>query len=267
MANVGRARIIRNAIVENSKSRRWWAKRPVNQFTRDGFEVVPGFLDPDECRRIVEVAEQHLPGPSHWVSDKSFTWVKSESVHGRNSCVRELLNIDDIDPGVSALLCSRRIQDLFSERLGEDVELLGFSVQYDGIDKSTKRGFHVDGLFPPQLKAFIYLNDVEIEGDGPYTVISGSHRSFFRKFLNDFWNAMTSGARRDMNLLFPMKKAQPILAPRGTLILSTQDMVHKGWSDHWHNPRHVMIGYGRMKWDFTGDSIREGIEAVSTPRG
>jgi hypothetical protein len=239
----------------------------VNRFTLDGFEVVPGFLDPDECARLIHLADEHLAGPSHRISARSYTWVKSEADHGRNRNVRELLNANDIDDGLAELLDSRRIQDLFSERLGQRVELLGFGIQVDEIDTSSKRGLHVDGLFPIQLKAFVYLNDVERNGDGPYAILPGSHRWFGRKFLNDVVNALTSGARRDMRRFVDDREIRTVLAPAGTMILSTQDAIHKGWSDQWRQRRCALIAYARIATHHHGQSLTEGIEFLDERSG
>ena len=106
---------------------------------------------------------------------------------------------------------------------------MGFGIQMDGVDTATKRDFHVDRLFPPLLKAFVYLTDVDEDGDGPYTVIPGSHRKFVRKEANDFVNAATTGGRRDMHRLAGRESFEKVLGSAGTLILSTQDVMHKGW--------------------------------------
>ena len=257
-----RANIIRFAMRDNWRSCRYWAKRPHNDFTESGYMVVPGFLDPAECERIRRLADEHMPGPSHVVSGNCYTWVKSESTHGRNSSVRELLNANEIDEGRADLLSSDQIQDMFSKYLGERLELIGFGIQLDEVDTTSKRGFHVDKLYPPLFKAFIYLNDVDELGDGPYTFVEGSHRWWFRKFLNDVINAVTVGARRDMLYFVPERSVRTVLAPAGTLILSTQDAIHKGWGNHWRKPRHALIGYGVRADNYNGQPLSEGREFV-----
>lgn len=255
-----RWRTCRDSVRGNWQDRGFWASRPDNAFTRDGFEVIEGFLDREQCQRLARLADEHLPGPSHRVAGDCYTWVKSEASHGRNTGVRELLNVQSIDPFLAELLQQRTLQQLFEERLGERVELYGFGIQHDGIDTSSKRGFHIDCVFPPQLKAFVYLNDVEVEGDGPYTIVPGSHRWYGRKVVNDVANALTTGAKRDMRFLVPDRRLHTVLAPAGTLILSTQDAIHKGWTDHWRTPRHALVAYGTTAPWFQGGSLTEGIE-------
>jgi hypothetical protein len=257
---------VTGSITENLQGRRFWSAVPHNEFTDVGYEVIEGFFDREECERLIRLAEAVLPGPSHRISGNCYTWVKSEAAHGRNRGVREVLNVNEIDRPLADLMAGQRIQHLFAERLGESVELLGFGIQFDDVDTATKRGLHVDGLFPPQLKAFVYLNDVDDNCDGPYSIVPGSHRWFFRKFLNDLVNAFTTGARRDMRYLVPQAKVCTVLAPAGTMILSTQDAIHKGWSDHWRRPRHALVAYARTAKRCEGGPLTEGIEFLADDR-
>lgn len=253
-----RLSIIGLSLRDNWRSRRYWTTKPRNDFTENSHIVVPEFLDRDECARLIRLADEHLRGPSHFVAGDCYTWVKEEATHGRNSSVRELLNVNDIDERLAALLHSDRIQELFSRYLGERVEVLGFGIQLDEVDTTSKRGFHVDTLYPPLLKAFVYLNDVDDLGDGPYTVVPGSHRWWFRKFFNDIINACISGARRDMSYFVPEAAARPLLASAGTMILSTQDAIHKGWGNQWRNRRYALIAYGVTAPYFHGQPLTEG---------
>ena len=257
-----RSRIVGRSLRDNWRSRRQWKTRPRNEFTENSHVVIPDFLDRDECARLVRLADEHLSGPSHIVAGDCYTWVKEEATHGRNASVRELLNANDIDARLAALLNEDRIQELFSTYLGERVEILGFGIQLDEVDTTSKRGFHVDVLYPPMLKAFIYLNDVEDLGDGPYTIVPGSHRWWLRKFLNDFINACTTGARRDMSRFVSEDRVRALLAPAGTMILSTQDAIHKGWGNQWRNRRYALIAYGVTAPYYEGQPLSEGREFV-----
>lgn len=66
------------AIRDNLRSWRYWANRPDNEFTRNGYAVTADFLDRAECGRVRERAERHLPGPSHVVAGNGYTWVKRQ---------------------------------------------------------------------------------------------------------------------------------------------------------------------------------------------
>lgn len=250
---------------DNYRARRFWEKRPRNAFTTNGYEVIPDFLAREECERLVQLANGVMTGRSRRLAGNCYTWVKSEAGHGRNTQVREILNVNDIDESVARLMATRAIQKMYEERLDESVELLGFSIQIDGVDTLTKRDFHVDVLYPPLFKAFVYLTDVDEDGDGPYTIIPGSHRHFGRKVVNDLVNAVTSAGQRDMHRFAASRSCRRVLGPAGTLILSTQDAMHKGWSAHTRRPRYVLIAHGTTAHHFTGGCLTEGLSLLDEP--
>ena len=257
--------IARDAVRLNRRARAEWQARPDNAFTTDGYAVVPDLLDRAECERLVALADDLLTESSRVISGNCYTWVKAQAAHGRNTQVREILNVNEVDPGVAALLDERVVQREFEARLGEPVELYGFSIQVDGTDTRTKRGFHVDTLHPPVLKAFIYLTDVHDEADGPYTIIPGSHRHYVRKAINDFINAVSSSGRRDMHHVVADRRQTPVLGPAGTMILSTQDAMHKGGSEHSGRPRYALIAHGTTARHFAGGPLTEGRALVEGP--
>lgn len=256
--------ILRAAVRDNRSARRFWSRQPENAFTTRGYEIIPDFLPRDECRRLVQLADGIPKDRSRRLGGNCHVWVKSDASHGRNSQVQEILNVNDIDVSVDRLMRSGVIQDLYAERLAEAVEMPGMSLQIDGIDARTKRDFHVDTLYPPLFKAFIYLTDVEEDGDGPYTIVPRSHRHFGRKLLNDLVNAATTAARRDMHH-FGTGSAEKILAPAGTLILSTQDAVHKGWTEQSRRWRYALIGHCTTATRGGTGPLRDGADFLDEP--
>jgi hypothetical protein len=94
-------------------------------------------------------------------------------------------------------------------------------------------------------KAFIYLNDVlDVDADGPYTVIPRSHKDIGRKVFNLMVNFFRSWVPLDnMDFLYPDTKKHAILGKAGTGILSCQALAHKGWHNHTTNKRYVLILY------------------------
>jgi hypothetical protein len=138
---------------------------------------------------------------------------------------------------------SGQIERLFEARLGEKMRLQSVTLQVDDPDTQTKRGFHIDSSSPPNYKAFIYLNDVRELGDGPYTVVPGSHRDRLKKVINRMNNVWRDLPRTDMRLGYTDAQAQPILGNAGTLILSCQHLAHKGWQHHDRQRRYVVICY------------------------
>ncbi|GGA40960.1 hypothetical protein GCM10011499_08170 [Pelagibacterium lentulum] len=87
------------------------------------------------------------------------------------------------------------------------------------------RGFHADS-FGKSLKGFVYLSDVVSLDDGPYcfvrrTHVDGPWRRANQK-ISELAQAKTESPFIDVGM------AIPVLAPRGSLILSDQAGVHRG---------------------------------------
>jgi hypothetical protein len=175
------------------------------------------------------------------------------------------MNLESIDDGLAKLKADGAIQREYELRLGEPVSIKGFSIQIDDIDPVTKRGYHLDGSWPPTFKAFIYLTDVEVFGAGPYTVIPGSHRHVFRKAWNEFLNVMLGRGHSDMCSLYSDRQSKSFLAKAGTLILSTQDLVHKGWHEQDESKRYNMIVFIQLTRFFDGKPILLGSNRIREP--
>lgn len=208
-------------------------RRPRNALTRNGYEVVPEFLPSAECLRLIGLADEILAGRPLCGDARV---VNTAPVDTK---VTRLVNLQDIDEGLSSLMPS--IEAMFTQRLGEPVRMRSVTIQVDDPDTDTKRGWHVDVVAHEIFKAFVYLNDVSCCEDGPLAVIPGSHRHIVRKLLNVTANTALHRSLTDMRHFY--NGGQVFLEPRGTLILSNQTMVHKGWNEHSGTRRYCLICY------------------------
>jgi len=94
----------------------------------------------------------------------------------------------------------------------------------EGITRT--RGFHVDS-YSEHLKAFIYLSDVPSLEDGPYTFVKRSHGdSAFRRVNRALCDDMTPAT--ETPVIDPLA-ITPVLAPKGSLVISDQSGSHRGW--------------------------------------
>ena len=243
------------------RCRRFWKSAPANAFTLNGYELIANFMPLEECQRLVELARATIKDHSYRVKDLCYTTVRAEIGVGKDLRVKQVMNVHLIDSKVNDLAKEGAIQRLFAERLGEPISWVGFSIQFDGVDTKTKRGYHLDGAWPPLYKAFIYLTDVDADGDGPYTVIPGSNRHVLRKAMSQFINGISTGERSDMPL-YSDKRCVRMYGKAGTLVLSTQDLVHKGWHDHYARDRYVLIGEFKLARFFDGKPITRGLNRI-----
>jgi hypothetical protein len=120
---------------------------------------------------------------------------------------------------------------------------MSITIQVDDTDVETKRGFHVDGVNPPLFKAFVDLNDVDQLGDGPYTVVPSSHRHVIRKWLNCAYARVRGYHERDMRLFYRDGQSRQFFGSKGTCVLSTQTLAHKGWHHQDVSRRFILICY------------------------
>lgn len=88
------------------------------------------------------------------------------------------------------------------------------------------RGFHVDS-YSPQFKAFLYLTDVLQLDDGPYVYVKGQHRhSVFSKVNRKLSQSLPAKTEAP---IFPLEDILPVLAPKGSLVISDQGGIHRGF--------------------------------------
>jgi len=103
---------------------------------------------------------------------------------------------------------------------------------------TSTRGFHAD-TYSKKLKAFVYLSDVTQLSDGPYC--------FVRKSSNEGpWRT----ANQQLAKILPNKTeapfiniadAVPILAPKGSLVISDQSGFHRGIPQSENSIRKVIV--------------------------
>jgi hypothetical protein len=241
--------------------RRFWKSTPANPFTLNGYEVIPNFMPREECQRLVELAQATIKDHSYRVKDLCYTTVRAERGIGTDQRVKQVMNVHLIDSYVNNLVQDGAIQRMFEERVGEPISWIGYNLQIDGVDTKTKRGYHLDGAWPPTYKAFVYLTDVGADGDGPYTVIPRSNRHVLRKSMCQFVNGFFGGEHSDMPL-YSDKRCVRVFGKAGTLVLSTQDLVHKGWQNHHTRDRYVLIGEFTLTRMFDGKPITRGLNRL-----
>jgi len=243
---------IRREILGLINDRRDYQRQPQNQFTLQGYEIIPGFLDKDECDRLIQVADRYLRSHSYSIVGNCYLANRKDlKIQAADTQVRQIVNAQELDDNLSQLFHSHGIEELFERRMGEQLRLRSITIKVDDPDTQTKRGFHTDDVTPPTYKAFIYLNDVDDYGDGPYTVIPGSHRHTLRRIINYLYSQAlavcsrptTYKPKEDIQLFYGDRQAVPIFAKAGTLIMSNQQLVHKGWHKHDRNRRYALVCY------------------------
>lgn len=163
---------------------------------------------------------------------------------GSDTGMMDVFNIQKI-PALSA---DKGFKQLFNEfthgridQLVRQVSSFTFSnVQlYENRSVLDTRGFHIDNIFGT-YKVFVYLTDVNSEREGPYCYVPGSHRIPYLHRL-ELRQTERSGIRpRDM-LSSEYLPSIRFVAPRGTVIVSNQTGIHRGFPQQPGACRRVMV--------------------------
>ncbi len=275
-------KIIKKALKNiSNKIKRWFSKseiigllrdrqdylcQPLNEFTIQGYEVIQDFLDKNECDRLIKVTNRHLRDQSYSINKNSYLLCRKDLLQGKDLEVQHIINAQEVDDKLSQLFHSHIIEEMFERQTGEKFLLRSITIRVDNPDTESKRGYHTDGVTPPVYKAFIYLSDVDDYGDGPYTVIPGSHRHTFRKIINYLYSqtiiflsiSRDYTRKDDIKLFYSDKQSVSVFGKAGTLIISNQQLVHKGWHQHDKNKRYALICYLMPEKHYRGQALNIG---------
>ncbi len=119
------------------------------------------------------------------------------------------------------------VEAIIAAASGQSVERLNSNFYFND-SVTNPRGAHMDTYGPPSYKAFVYLTDVDTLDCGPYTYYPGTHGATPWRYISMMWNTLRGFPLTDARLHLG-HKAKPLLAKKGTLIISNQRGFHKGW--------------------------------------
>ena len=218
-----------------------------NILKKEGIVVIPGVLNENimsESRDIIhkilkDIEDRDLLAKGY--ENKNYV-VSEKKILGNSYfdlsnylkpviCIRQgsdqgmidIFNVDkllgDLGKILSKFFYSRWLINLINDK---DEKIIPKNLNlYVNKGITRTRGFHVDSYYR-SLKAFIYLTDVDCLDDGPYCFVKSTHIDNPLRKLN-----MIIGGK-EAPLIDPLKIV-PILGKRGTLILSDQSGVHRGF--------------------------------------
>jgi hypothetical protein len=169
----------------------------------DGYVVLPGFMDPGILHRLAAEMDEHLDRGTELmrVSDDAArsagdlaparAFLSEEDLRRGQSHFRARTNYASIANPLATtrhtaqLAFHHTLLDIAQSYLGAPPALGGLNLRKsfcNPLPAFDTLHFHVDPDSPKFLKAFLYLNDVDMEG-GPFCYVRGSHRKRFRGWL------------------------------------------------------------------------------------
>jgi len=149
---------------------------------------------------------------------------------GADNGMLDIFNIDNLlQNELSKGLFKKIREDSF---LNELLKSLPESLKMQNINSyvnsgiTKTRGFHVDS-YKNQIKFFIYLTDVMELNQGPYTFVKGSHKENPFRSVN---SQLSEGLKiKTETPIVNINDIYPILAKKGSLVISDQSGFHRGY--------------------------------------
>jgi len=239
---------------ENSK---YYSGLPDTQFNKDGLLIIDNFLSESDCDDLVELGKTKIKEnvKSGLIADDVYLNIRADAEDGRDTKVKQIFNFDKLSDKLGDEFMNK-LSNTFEENLGEEVVIKTCTLQVDDPDTKTKRSWHTDKNPPPNFKAFVYLTDVQNEQQGPYCAIKGSHRWKYRRIFNVMINLITKSPKlTDMHHMVGNRNDH-YLAKKGTLVLSTQTLFHRGSPMHSEKTRFMLITYINSKTYDNGKPLK-----------
>jgi hypothetical protein len=231
---------------------------------KNGIVVVPNFLPVKDCEEISHAirikTEPNLKSTSRTPYSskdmvvqrdnklvRGFGAMKDHSVPvvnirtGNDDGMIDIFNVDRLISSHLSKLHSCFAHSLFKRVLpiSSGAENFEFCINaYWNRSVVQTRGFHVDS-YSSRFKGFIYLTDVLSLGDGPYTYVLESHKDVMIKKANQLL-AQCGGISTDTFVL-NREKVLPIIARKGTLVISDQSGSHRGWPQRQGGERMLLV--------------------------
>lgn len=237
----------------------------VNRIEKDGIFIIPSFLDARLVDKLCEVIEKQsvsyfskLKSSEVYEDDLALIQKKNKKLKGysslanyskavidiRSGADEGMIDIFNIDKLIDDPSCLNIIKNLKKDKfLVSFLNSLPQKLKINNINSyvnngiTSTRGFHVDS-YSKQIKIFIYLTDVLVFDNGPYTFVKSTH-------LNTAYRRINQQLSKDLKSeneapVVPFEDIYPILAPKGSLVVSDQSGFHRGFPQTANGNRRVL---------------------------
>ena len=158
---------------------------------------------------------------------------------GQDEGMVEIFNVDKFKKSFKNSLKPYFNKKIISELVNNDLNVKPKNLNlYLNSNILKTRGFHVDS-YNKQIKAFIYLEDCVKLENGPYTYVTKSNISSSMTNIN---RQISSGLPNKTETPFVNpNNIVPVLAKKGTLVISDQGGYHRGLPQSYGNHRTVAV--------------------------
>lgn len=142
-----------------------WQSELLDELSVQGFAVLPGYMSEHDCRSLRDVLDDAVSQEEQDVQwDSTATDARIIGAQRLDHRIYRFYEDSNIS-GVSNMFYGEPASNLF---------VLGGRLKFNGTNMGSGNGWHRDS-FSPQLKAMLYLSDVE-GSNGPFQFVPGSHK-------------------------------------------------------------------------------------------
>jgi len=198
------------------------------ELVEQGYTTIDNFLSESECTKLYNeiIALSNTYKESTKLDNGTFISYRSDDT--KNGPDKGMIDIYDVDRSVKINVDYKKIEDIVRGTYSCDMY---FTTIHAYVNRGVEgtRIFHVDNCQPVVYKAFIYLTDVTDIEYGPYAFIKGTQRFSPQVYYNLFRNLFLKKYRSSDMPKYIKSKEIIGLGKKGTLIISNQNGIHRGY--------------------------------------
>jgi hypothetical protein len=205
-----------------------------------GFVKVDHFLSKEHCEDLYQQVIAFSEKYPDTVKLDNGTYIDHRSAKTDNGPDKGMIDIYNIDKSINLKIDYEKIERILKPITSCDIYLTSVHAYINRSVEGT-RIYHVDNCQPIIYKAFIYLTDVPDHTFGPYSFIKGTDRFSFKVYYNLIRNLfIKKNISTDMPLYNKQKEIIG-LGNKGSLIISNQNGIHRGYPQEKNKERVAIV--------------------------
>ena len=206
---------------------------------RDGYAVIKGYWSREQAFDMRDRLEGYLKEGKSRDFDNGAYMRFRDGTRESDSEVRRIYHVDALVPELSKSRNDPLVFDIAAAYYGAPMYSGVLIFQHNTQTSSDTRYYHVD-WFGREFKAFLYLEDVD-EGNGPYTYLRGTHRSYMIRVKKQIFGGGDTGFT-DREIKSVLDREVQVTGEAGTLILADVRGIHRG-SPQIDRSRSILANY------------------------
>lgn len=191
---------------------------------KEGIIEIPNYIEPALCDSLKATLFDLISESQ--TENVHVNYRNKDNLDGSDSGMIDIFHVDqhiDLEKKINIDYLANILQDT----LKQEITFFRANAYINNSVQGT-RCYHVDNIQPVIYKAFIYLTDVPSIKYGPYSFVKRSHRFSGYVYLNLLKNLFQKNNRSPDMTIVKKKNIKNCIAEKGTLILSSQNGIHRG---------------------------------------